>query len=63
MIKGVTLNEPYFFFLRKVFANLSISLVNLETSKVRTTESLDPGQAALHPPALNTGAALSSSQL
>lgn len=36
-------------FLSTVFANLSISLVNSETSKVRTAESLATGQAARLP--------------
>lgn len=60
MMKGVTLHEPYIFFLSKVFANLSVSLVNAEASKVGTAESLDAGQAVFRPSALNTGASFPS---
>lgn len=49
MMEGVTLHEPYSFFLREVFANLSTSLVSSEASKVSTAESLDTGQAAFRP--------------
>lgn len=49
MMEGVTLQEPYSFFLREVFANPSTSLVSSEASKVSTAERLDTGQAAFRP--------------